>query len=123
MPVNKRWPIATVINACRKYVEKTDRRVFFEYVLLDGQNDSPEHARKLGALLKGMLCHVNLIPVNPTEHGPYSRPEPQRSGAFQDILLTYGVLSTVRVEKGIDISAGCGQLRARVLAGEAAPQT
>ncbi len=123
MPVNKRWPIATVIDACRKYVGKTDRRVFFEYVLLDGQNDSPEHARKLGALLRGMLCHVNLIPVNPTEQGPYSRPDHQRSAAFRDILLTYGVLSTVRVEKGIDISAGCGQLRARVLTGEAAPQS
>jgi 23S rRNA (adenine2503-C2)-methyltransferase len=123
MPVNKRWPIATLIDACRKYVEKTDRRVFFEYVLLGGQNDSPEHARKLGALLKGMLCHVNLIPVNPTEEGPYSRPEQQRSVAFQDILLTYGVMSTVRIEKGIDISAGCGQLRARVLAGDAASQS
>lgn len=122
MPVNKRWPIATLIDACRKYVEMTDRRVFFEYVLLASQNDSPEHARKLGALLKGMLCHVNLIPVNPTEQGPYSRPDQQHSAAFRDILLTYGVPSTVRVEKGIDISAGCGQLRARVVAGEPDPR-
>lgn len=115
MPINRRYPVATLIDACRRYVEKTDRRVFFEYVLLAGQNDSAAQAHKLGALLRGMLCHVNLIPVNPTEKGSYRRPVQARSLEFQTVLLTYGVPSTVRIEKGIDISAGCGQLRARVL--------
>ncbi len=118
MPINKRYPIATLIDACRRYACKTDRRVFFEYVLLAGQNDSTDHAHRLGALLKGMLCHVNLIPVNATQHGPYKRPDRIHSEAFQQALLLYGVPSTVRMEKGIDISAGCGQLRARAVAAE-----
>ena len=115
MPVNRRYPIATLLDACRKYVARTNRRVFFEYVLLEGQNDTPEHAHKLGKLLRGMLCHVNLIPVNPTSFGPYARPATRRTAAFRKALHTYGVPSTVRMEKGIDINAGCGQLRAREL--------
>ncbi len=118
MPINQRYPIAMLLDACRRYVEKTNRRVFFEYVLLAGQNDSTDHAHRLGALLKGMLCHVNLIPVNPTQDGPYRRPDGVHSEAFQAALLVYGVPSTVRMEKGIDINAGCGQLRARSLAGD-----
>jgi 23S rRNA (adenine2503-C2)-methyltransferase len=116
MPINKRYPLATLLDACRRYVETTDRRVFFEYVLLSGQNDSPSHANKLGLLLRGLLCHVNLIPVNPTSAGPYQRPSRERSDEFQLVLTSYGVPSTVRMEKGIDINAGCGQLRARALA-------
>ncbi len=116
MPINSRYPIKMLIDACRQYVEKTDRRVFFEYVLLADQNDSPAHAHKLGALLRGMLCHVNLIPVNPTGAGPYKRPPQPASDGFQAVLQMYGVASTVRMEKGIDISAGCGQLRARAMA-------
>ncbi len=116
MPINKRYPLATLLDACRRYVEKTNRRVFFEYVLLSGQNDTPAHAHRLGTLLRGMLCHVNLIPVNPTSAGPYERPTRVRSDEFQAVLTSYGVPSTVRMEKGIDINAGCGQLRARALA-------
>jgi 23S rRNA (adenine2503-C2)-methyltransferase len=123
MPVTHRYPVAALMDACRRYVEKTGRRVFFEYVLLSGQNDTNGHANRLGGLLKGMLCHVNLIPVNPTGEGPYSRPASTRSEEFQAVLLGYGVPSTVRVEKGIDIAAGCGQLRARVLASEEADAT
>ncbi len=120
MPVNRRYPIETLIDACRKYVDKTNRRIFFEYVLLHGQNDSVSHAEALGKLLKGMLCHVNLIPVNPTADGPFKRPAREFRNAFQQKLREYGVPSTIRMEKGIDIDAGCGQLRARALDAESA---
>lgn len=115
MPVNRRYPIEELIDACKKYIEKTNRRVFFEYVLLHGQNDSPEQAEALGKLLNGMLCHVNLIPVNPTTDGPFERPAREHRAAFQEKLREYSVPSTIRMEKGIDINAGCGQLRARIV--------
>ena len=115
MPVNKRYPIEELIGACKKYVEKTNRRIFYEYVLLYGQNDSEAHAERLGKLLQGTLCHVNLIPVNPTEDGPFRRPDRERRTAFQQVLRNFGVPSTIRMEKGIDINAGCGQLRARAI--------
>ena len=119
MPINRRYPISVLLDACRRYVELTDRRIFFEYVLLKGQNDRVAHARKLGGLLTGMLCHVNLIPVNPTSEGPYERTSRGEAEAFQRELRRYGVPSTVRMEKGIDIDAGCGQLRARVVDSDA----
>ncbi len=115
MPINRRYPISVLLDACRRYVELTDRRIFFEYVLLKDQNDMIRHARKLGGLLAGMLCHVNLIPVNPTADGPYERTSRGEAEAFQRELRRFGVPSTVRIEKGIDIDAGCGQLRARVV--------
>ncbi len=115
MPINERYPIEDLISTCREYVRLTKRRIFFEYVLLQGQNDTVTHAAKLGRLLQGMLCHVNLIPVNPTTDGPYERPQRQSSAEFQETLARHGVPSTVRMEKGIDINAGCGQLRARAL--------
>lgn len=123
MPVNKRYPIEQLIEACKKYIEKTNRRIFFEYVLLHGQNDSEVQADALGQLLRGMLCHVNLIPVNPTTDGPYQRPAREARDAFQQKLREYGVPSTIRMEKGIDIDAGCGQLRARALSGDEEPDT
>ncbi len=119
MPINRRYPLSVLLDACRRYVEMTDRRIFFEYVLLQGQNDSTSHARKLGELVTGMLCHVNLIPVNPTADGPYQRTSREAADRFQKVLLRYGVPSTVRIEKGIDIDAGCGQLRARVVDADA----
>ena len=119
MPINRRYPLSVLLDACRRYVAMTDRRIFFEYVLLKGQNDSAGHARKLGGLLEGMLCHVNLIPVNPTSEGPYERTSRKDAETFQKMLRRYGVASTVRMEKGIDIDAGCGQLRARVVDTEA----
>lgn len=122
MPINARYPIEQVLDACRRYVATTGRRVFFEYVLLHGQNDSPAQAAALGRLLQGTLCHVNLIPVNPTGGGPYARPSREASDAFQAALSRHGVASTVRMEKGIDINAGCGQLRARALALDAGVQ-
>ncbi len=115
MPINRRYPISVLLDACRRYVEMTDRRIFFEYVLLQDQNDRIRHARRLGELLSGMLCHVNLIPVNPTADGPYRRTSRADAERFQLELRRYRVPSTVRIEKGIDIDAGCGQLRARVI--------
>jgi 23S rRNA (adenine2503-C2)-methyltransferase len=114
MPVNRRYPIASLMEAVRTYILKTNRRVTFEYVLLHGQNDFPQQAEKLASLLSGLLCHVNLIPVNRTA-APYERPDNGRIGTFKDILLRAGIAATVRFEKGTDIDAGCGQLRERVL--------
>ena len=115
MPINTRYPISDLLSACRDFTKQTQRRIFFEYVLLHRQNDSAEQARKLGRRLRGLLCHVNLIPVNPTGDGPYHRPDRRAAKRFQEELTKAGVPSTVRMEKGIDINAGCGQLRARAL--------
>ncbi|MFT5193001.1 MAG: 23S rRNA (adenine2503-C2)-methyltransferase [Cellvibrionaceae bacterium] len=115
IPPNKRWPIAELIEACQYVIDKTGRRLTFEWALINGQNDTVEQAEKLGALVKGMLCHVNLIPLNPT-NGFDGRPSnPERVEAFIDKLADYGVSATVRVRRGIDIQAGCGQLRNRVV--------
>lgn len=115
IPVNRRWPLAELMDACRYYIARTGRRLTFEWALIEGQNDTLEQATALGELVRGMLCHVNLIPLNPTRgYGgqPSSR---ERVTAFQARLAEYGVSSTVRVRRGIDIQAGCGQLRDRVL--------
>ncbi|MEE8045234.1 MAG: 23S rRNA (adenine(2503)-C(2))-methyltransferase RlmN [Dehalococcoidia bacterium] len=115
MPINKRYPVEDLIRACHKYADKTGRRIFFEYVLLKEQNDSVEQAQKLGRLLNGLHCHVNLIPVNPTKEGPFERTDLVAAKAFQGGLKQYGIPSTLRMEKGIDINAGCGQLRERAI--------
>ena len=115
MPVNRRYPIRDLIAACRDYVEQTNRRVTFEWALIDGQNDSVPEAHRLGRLLKGLKCHVNLIPLNPTR-GYSGRPTgTDQAQAFIDALATHGVPATVRVRRGIDIDAGCGQLKSTVL--------
>ncbi len=121
IPVNRRWPIADLMDACRYYIEKTGRRLTFEWALIAHENDTLEQAQALGKLLHGLLCHVNLIPLNPTAgYGgvPSSR---ERVAAFQAELERYGVSSTVRVRRGIDIQAGCGQLRDRVISQNKAP--
>lgn len=115
MPINQRYPVEDLIRACHKYADATKRRIFFEYVLLKEQNDSLEQAQKLGRLLNGLHCHVNLIPVNPTKEGPFERTDLQSAKDFQGGLKQYGIPSTVRMEKGIDINAGCGQLRERAI--------
>lgn len=115
IPINRKWPIAELMAACRYYIEKTGRRLTFEWALINGENDTIEQAQKLGQLVQGMLCHVNLIPLNPTKGyggAPSSR---ERVEAFRAELARHGVGSTVRVRRGIDIQAGCGQLRDRVL--------
>jgi len=115
MPINKRYPVEELIRACHKYADATGRRIFFEYVLLKEQNDSVEQAQKLGRLLNGLHCHVNLIPVNPTKEGPFERTDLTAAKDFQGGLKQYGIPSTIRMEKGIDINAGCGQLRERAI--------
>ncbi len=117
LPVNQRWPIAELINACRDYVDMTGRRVTFEWALINGETDTVEQAAELGRLLKGLLCHVNVIPLNPTQ-GYEGRPsDPARVEAFIDTLDEHGVSASIRVRRGIDIEAGCGQLKAAVLDG------
>lgn len=110
MPVNRRYPIAELMAACREYAAQTGRRITFEWALIDQVNDSPETAQKLASLLKGILCHVNAIPLNPTtgyQGQPTSR---ERAAAFQQTLEANGIPCTIRMRRGIDIQAGCGQL-------------
>ena len=102
--------IDEVIEACRYYVEKTHRRVTFEWALIDGVNDSPEVARKLAARIKGLLCHVNAIPLNPTTGYSGKATDRVRAAKFKETLEQAGVPCTIRMKRGIDIAAGCGQL-------------
>ena len=115
LPVNRKWPIAELIDACREYVDATGRRVSFEWALIAGKTDTSQEAHALGRLLRGLNCHVNLIPLNPTggyDGVPTDAPEAQQ---FVSILQSHGVPATVRVRRGIDIEAGCGQLKSDVL--------
>ncbi len=111
LPVNLRFPIAQLMEACREYIAQTNRRLSFEYTLVDGQNDSVAAARELGLLLRGMLCHVNLIPMNPVPGSGQRGSTGERVRAFQTELDRYGIPNSVRVEKGRDIQAACGQLK------------
>jgi len=110
MPINKAYSISEVIEACKYYIEKTNRRVTFEYALVDGVNDAKEDALHLAKLLKGMLCHVNLIPINKIKDGIYEKSSTEKILAFRDLLNEKGIVATVRRELGSDISAACGQL-------------
>jgi 23S rRNA (adenine2503-C2)-methyltransferase len=135
MPVNRRYPLAELMAATREYLAMTNRRVSFEYVLLQGRNDSPELAAELAGLLRGEghhdsaggyrglcshgglplhLVHVNLIPWNPVPGMPLGRSERRRVLAFQQVLQEHGVACTVRVERGVAIAAACGQLAGAV---------
>ncbi|MGA0846344.1 MAG: 23S rRNA (adenine(2503)-C(2))-methyltransferase RlmN, partial [Luteolibacter sp.] len=110
VPVSQRWPLHQLIDACREYGQKTRKRIFFEWTLIDGKNDTPETASRLVDLLRGIDSHINLIPLNPT-HG-YAG-EASRSGhAFQQLLRNAGIPCTFRQRRGIDVAAGCGMLRA-----------
>ena len=117
VPVNHRYPIAEVMAAVKEYIAGTHRRVTFEYALMNGINDTPALARQLAGLLKGVLCHVNLIPLNPIAESPYQPSTPENAAAFQKILEVNRIPATVRMRRGIDIDAGCGQLRRRVALG------
>ena len=110
MPVNKRYKIDDVIEACKYYIEKTHRRVTFEWALISGVNDTPEVAQKLASRLKGLLCHVNAIPLNPTQGYDGEATDRQRAQIFVDTLEQAGIPCTIRMRRGIDINAGCGQL-------------
>lgn len=114
MPVNRKYPLKELIAACKDYIAATNRQVTFEYVLLAGVNDAPEHAHQLAELLAPLkqLAHVNCIPVNATA-ADYQPPSGETIRAFRDILFEHGVSNSVRAERGDDIAAACGQLRTR----------
>ena len=118
MPVNRRYPIAELMDAARYYVNKTNRRITFEYALIDGENDSDETARELADLLKGLLCHVNLIPVNSVTGAGYQKSSIKRQQAFVKILSSKGINATVRRTLGSDIDASCGQLKRKYMKGD-----
>ena len=112
MPVNRRWPIAELLAACRAFPMKRGRRITFEYVLLAGVNDSDEDAVRLSRLVRGIPTKVNLIPWNPGPGLPFSAPAPERVDAFHGILVARQITAVVRKNRGRDISAACGQLAA-----------
>ena len=115
MPVAKRYPFDKILSSCHIYTQKTGRRITFEYTLMQGINDADEHARELGERLSGLLCHVNLIPVNPVQGKGFSKSRRERVEAFKGILEEYKIPVTIRRELGSDISAACGQLRKNTL--------
>lgn len=114
MPINRKYPLGELLQACKAYLAATKRRITFEYALLSGVNDRPEEAHSLGKLLKGLLCHVNLIPLNPVEGRDFAKPSREKVRDFQKIVESYGLETTVRRELGADIDAACGQLRRRL---------
>ena len=111
MPINDAYPLEKLIPACRRYQKTTGRRISFEYSMVRGVNDSPEMARKLAELIRGMGAHVNLIPINPVDGSPYSATDARNVQHFRQMLEDLGVNATVRRRLGADISAACGQLR------------
>ncbi len=115
MPVNNRYNIEELLQACKDYIEKTHRRISFEYALAKENNDNLEDAKRLVKLLKGMLCHVNLIPINKIENGSYTKSSNENIMKFRDYLNDHGIVATIRRELGSDIDAACGQLRRKNL--------
>lgn len=115
MPVNNRYNIAELLQACRDYIEKTNRRISFEYALAKDNNDNLDDAKRLVKLLKGMICHVNLIPINKIENGDYTKSSNENIMKFRDFLNEHGIVATIRRELGSDIDAACGQLRRKNL--------
>lgn len=112
MPVANKWTVEELIDACKRYIKKTGRRISFEYALIAGVNDSVRDAEKLGKMLSGMLCHVNLIPINPVVEKKYKKSEKNFVEVFTQTLEKYKINVTVRRKLGSDIGASCGQLRA-----------
>ncbi len=111
MPVNKVYNIQELMKACKYYIKKTNRRISFEYALAKENNDNLEDAKQLVKLLKGMLCHVNLIPINKIEGGKFNKSTNENIMKFRDYLNDHGIVATIRRELGSDIDAACGQLR------------
>lgn len=111
MPIANKYSLRELLDACRYYADKTKRRITFEYALVEGKNDSKENAIELSNILKGILCHVNLIPVNNVTEKKYNKPSIEKINLFSNILTSKGIETTVRREMGADINAACGQLR------------
>lgn len=114
MPIARRYDLDQLLSACRHHIERTGRRISFEYSLFSGINDRPEHAAELAARLRGMLCHVNLIPANEFAGGLYQQSSASAVQSFLDQLTRAGINATIRRELGSDIMAACGQLRRRI---------
>lgn len=114
MPVAKKYSIDEIIKACNYYISKTNRRITFEYSLIKGKNDSDREAKKLVELLRGMLCHVNLIPINPIEERNFEKPDMEYINRFKNYLDKKNIPVTIRNSMGADISGACGQLRRKV---------
>jgi 23S rRNA (adenine2503-C2)-methyltransferase len=110
LPINAKYPLAQLFAAVRAYYAETHRRVTFEWALIEGKNDTPEQARALASWVKGLPCHVNVIPLNPTRDYAGQATTRERAAAFKADLESYGIPCTIRVRRGIDINAGCGQL-------------
>ena len=115
MPVNQTYPIEELLQACKDYIATTNRRISFEYALAKSNNDNLEDAKELVKLLKGMLCHVNLIPINKIENGQFDKSSNESIMRFRDFLNDHGIVATIRRELGSDIEAACGQLRRKNL--------
>ena len=115
MPINNRYNIEELMKACKYYIEKTNKRISFEYALAKDNNDNLDDAKELVKLLKGMLCHVNLIPINKIENGSYVKSTNENIIKFRDYLNDCGIVATIRRELGSDIDAACGQLRRKSL--------
>lgn len=118
VPVARRWPLAELMAACREYTARTSGKIFFEWTLIDGRNDSPAQASALASLLAGQKAQVNLIPLNPTTGYEGSPARLAQAKSFQAVLREAGIPSTVRQRRGIDIAAGCGQLAGAERTGE-----
>ncbi|MGD0709293.1 MAG: 23S rRNA (adenine(2503)-C(2))-methyltransferase RlmN [Anaerolineaceae bacterium] len=114
LPINKKYPLSELMDACREYVAVTNRRITFEWALIQNVNDTTAHAQELAHLVKGLLCHVNVIPLNPTHNYAGAPTTRQRAEAFQAELERYGIPCTIRLRRGIEIEAGCGQLASEV---------
>ncbi len=110
VPLNRRYPLKELLAACQQYVASTGRRVTMEYTLIDGVNDTDRHARRTAELLSGLMCHVNVIPLNPTAGCAYEPSPPARVARFAQGLQRAGVPVTIRQRRGVDVQAGCGQL-------------
>ena len=110
LPINKKYPLAVLFEAVREYFAATSRRVTFEWALIQGKNDTPEQARALASLAAGLPCHVNVIPLNPTRDYAGQATTRERAEAFKAALAEHNIPCTIRVRRGIDINAGCGQL-------------
>lgn len=111
MPINKAYPIEQLMEACRYYIKKTNKRISFEYALAKDNNDNIEDAKELAKLLHGMLCHVNLIPINKIENGKYSKSSNENIIKFRDYLNSKGIVATIRRELGSDIEAACRSIK------------